>query len=44
LVRDSFQDEKYFQLLQQQLKTIPGVQLVTEVAHEKIKSRDNLQR
>jgi len=44
LVRDSFQDEQYFQQLHQQLKTIPGVQLVTEVAHEKIKSRDNLQR
>jgi len=44
LVRDSFQDELYFQQIQQQLRSIPGVQLVTEVAHEKIKSRDNLQR
>ena len=38
------QDELYFQQIQQQLRSIPGVQLVTEVAHEKIKSRDNLQR
>jgi len=44
LVRDSFHDESYFNQLQQQLRSIPGVQLVTEVAHEKIKSRDNLQR
>jgi hypothetical protein len=44
LVRDSFQDELYFHQLQQQLRSIPGVQLVTEVAHEKIKSKDNLQR
>jgi hypothetical protein len=33
-----------FSKIQQKLKEIPGVQMVTEVAHEKIKSKDNLQR
>lgn len=44
LIRDSFNDELFFQHLQQQLRSIPGVQLVTVVAHDKIKSKDNLQR
>ncbi len=35
--------EQNFITLQQQLKNINGVQLVTEVPQEKIKSRDNLQ-
>jgi hypothetical protein len=38
-----FNNDELFKELQQNLRTIQGVQLVTEVAHEKIKSRDNLQ-
>lgn len=44
LVRDSFDDTDFFSKLQQRIKDIVGVQLVIEVPHEKIKSRDNLQR
>lgn len=35
--------DQNFITLQQQLKNINGIQLVTEVPQEKIKSRDNLQ-
>ncbi len=38
-----FNNDEVFNDLQQNLRTIAGIQLVTEVAHEKIKSRDNLQ-
>jgi hypothetical protein len=38
-----FNNDEVFKDLQQNLRTIQGIQLVTEVAHEKIKSRDNLQ-
>ena len=38
-----FNNEDEFKQLQQNLRAITGIQLVTEVAHEKIKSRDNLQ-
>lgn len=44
LVRDPFQDNEFFIKLQQQLRSISGVQMVIEVPHDKIKSRDNLQR
>lgn len=44
LIRDSFFDESEFMHLQQQIRNIPGVQLVSEVQHDKIKSKDNLQR
>jgi len=44
LIRDSFHNELDFSMMQQQLKIIPGVQLVSEVPHDKIKSKDNLQR
>lgn len=44
LIRDDFFDESDFLLLQQGIRSIQGVQLVTEVQHEKIKSKDNLQR
>jgi hypothetical protein len=40
---DYYSIEQNFIILQQQLKNINGVQLVTEVPQEKIKSRDNLQ-
>jgi hypothetical protein len=38
-----FNNDEVFKDLQQNLRTIQGIQLVTEVAYEKIKSRDNLQ-
>lgn len=38
-----FNNEEELKQLQQKLRSITGIQLVTEVAHEKIKSRDNLQ-
>jgi hypothetical protein len=44
LIRDPQHDDAEFSRLQQRLKEIPGVQLVTEVSHDKIKSKDNLQR
>lgn len=44
LIRDPYNDLVELNGLMQRLRTIPGVQLVTEVPHEKIKSRDNLQR
>jgi len=44
LVRDPFHNDEQLSLMQQQIRTIPGVQLVTEVPHDKIKSKDNLQR
>ena len=44
LVRDPFHTDEQLSLMQQQIRTIPGVQLVTEVPHDKIKSKDNLQR
>ena len=44
LIRDPYNDLFEFNDLQQRLRNIPGVQLVTEVPHERIKSRDNLQR
>jgi hypothetical protein len=44
LIRDSFFDESEFMHLQQQIRNIQGVQLVSEVQHDKIKSKDNLQR
>ncbi|MEY3153355.1 MAG: hypothetical protein RLZZ333_1952 [Bacteroidota bacterium] len=44
LIRDPYNDLVELNDLMQRLRTIPGVQLVTEVPHEKIKSRDNLQR
>jgi len=44
LIRDPYNDLFEFNELQQRLRNIPGVQLVTEVPHERIKSRDNLQR
>jgi hypothetical protein len=44
LIRDPHNDQFEFNELQQRLRNIPSVQLVTEVPHERIKSRDNLQR
>jgi hypothetical protein len=44
LIRDPLHDIEEFSRIQQRIKEIPGVQLVTEVAHDKIKSKDNLQR
>jgi hypothetical protein len=44
LIRDPYNYLVELNDLMQRLRTIPGVQLVTEVPHEKIKSRDNLQR
>lgn len=44
LIRDGFYNEEEFADFQQKIKQVPGVQLVTEVQHDKIKSRDNLQR
>lgn len=44
LIRDPYNEAEEFNELQQRLRSIPGVQMVTEVPHEKIKSRDNLQR
>lgn len=44
LIRDPYNEVEEFNELQQRLRSIPGVQMVTEVPHEKIKSRDNLQR
>lgn len=44
LIRDSFNNEEDFNYLQQKIRTITGVQLVTEVPHDRIKSKDNLQR
>jgi len=44
LVRDPFHNDEQLSLMQQQIRTIPGVQMVTEVPHDKIKSKDNLQR
>jgi hypothetical protein len=44
LIRDTHNDQFEFNELQQRLRNIPSVQLVTEVLHERIKSRDNLQR
>ncbi|MEN9952826.1 MAG: hypothetical protein RLZZ520_1094 [Bacteroidota bacterium] len=44
LIRDPLHDAEAFSRIQQRIKEIPGVQLVTEVAHDKIKSKDNLQR
>ena len=44
LIRDSFFDESEFMHLQQQIRNIQGVQLVSEVQHDKIKSKYNLQR
>ena len=44
LIRDPFHDESSFSRIQLMIKEIPGVQLVAEVAHDKIKSKDNLQR
>jgi len=44
LIRDPFHDESAFSRIQFMIKEIPGVQLVAEVAHDKIKSKDNLQR
>ncbi len=44
LIRDSFFDQSEFVYLQQQIRNIQGVQLVSEVQHDKIKSKDNLQR
>lgn len=44
LIRDPLHDREEFSSIQQKIKEIPGVQLVTEVAHDKIKSKDNLQR
>ena len=38
-----FYDESLFSDLQQKLRSISGIQLVTEVNQEKIKSKDNLQ-
>ncbi len=44
LIRNPFHDDNEFLNLQQQIRKIPGVQLVSEVQHDKIKSKDNLQR
>ena len=38
-----FNNEEQFRSLQQNLRDIDGIQLVTEVPYDKIKSRDNLQ-
>lgn len=38
-----FENDDAFRKLQRQLREIKGIQLVTEVSHDKIKSRDNLQ-
>jgi hypothetical protein len=38
-----FENDVEFTKLQRQLRDITGIQLVTEVSHDKIKSRDNLQ-
>ena len=38
-----YNNDEIFRKLQQNLKDISGIQLVSEVSHEKIKSRDNLQ-
>jgi hypothetical protein len=38
-----FENDEEFTKLQRQLRDITGIQLVTEVSHDKIKSRDNLQ-
>jgi hypothetical protein len=38
-----FENDNEFTKLQRQLRDITGIQLVTEVSHDKIKSRDNLQ-
>jgi hypothetical protein len=40
---DYYASELNFTTLQKELKNINGVQMVTEVPQEKIKSRDNLQ-
>ena len=44
LIRDSFNNEADFASMQQKIRNIQGVQLVTEVPHDRIKSKDNLQR
>ncbi len=44
LIRDDFFDESNFVALQQGIRQMPGVQMITEVQHDKIKSKDNLQR
>jgi hypothetical protein len=44
LIRDPLHDIEEFSRIQQRIKEIPGVQLVTEVAHDKINTKDNLQR
>ena len=38
-----YENDEEFKKLQRQLRDITGIQLVTEVSHDKIKSRDNLQ-
>jgi hypothetical protein len=38
-----YENDEEFTKLQRQLRDITGIQLVTEVSHDKIKSRDNLQ-
>jgi len=44
LMRDYAHDESFFSSIQHQLRTINGVQLVSEVPLERIKSKNNLQR
>jgi len=44
LIRDTFHNEEDFTAMQQKIRTIQGVQLITEVPHDRIKSKDNLQR
>lgn len=44
MIRDQYNHFEDLNDLQQKLRKIPGVQLVTEVALAKIKSRNNLQR
>lgn len=44
LIRDGFYHEEEFSDFQQKIRRLPGVQLITEIQIDKIKSRDNLQR
>ena len=42
LIKADIIDEENFISLQQNIKNINGVQLVTELIHEKIKNKENL--
>jgi hypothetical protein len=44
LIRDYTRDEGFLSSIQHQLRSIIGVQLVSEVALDRIKSKNNLQR